>query len=238
MRSPKKRKLRLLLNAVSIVLLIVHVLVQKLLDALPNILLKIFYLFGGDQAFVDGFGNLYKVDSKWLNSEIATLEKLFERIITDGSMHGNLSVPSMASQMPHLSHTQMTSRKVAHFFETPITSIMLPTTILSVFLLMTMTMFLIFHLVFQGLMFMSALLSTHSDGTISNSPVMMAGIMFLLLIENVLPWMVFATGVYLSLTIGGSVWCLFSCSTYILWIGLRALRTLVFTRFQDGRAVF
>jgi hypothetical protein len=196
------------LHAISIVILTVHMLVQKVLDMLPSILLNLFLTLGGDSSFLEA--NNIDTKSMWLNSEIATLEK----ILTDG-----------------ISDAVGESSSLPTFMDRPLTSIMLPTTILSVFLLMTMTMFLIFHVIFQGFMLISSW--SNSDGSVSNSPIIMAGVMFLLLMENVLPWIFFATGFYLSFSIGGTTWCLFSASTYLLWFALRGLRTLVFTRFQD-----
>lgn len=200
------------LHAISIVILTVHMLVQKVLDMLPSILLNLFLTLGGDSSFLEA--NNIDTKSMWLNSEIATLETIFEKILTDG-----------------ISDAVGESSSLPTFMDRPLTSIMLPTTILSVFLLMTMTMFLIFHVIFQGFMLISSW--SNSDGSVSNSPIIMAGVMFLLLMENVLPWIFFATGFYLSFSIGGTTWCLFSASTYLLWFALRGLRTLVFTRFQD-----
>lgn len=206
------------LHAISIVILTVHMIVQKILDVLPSMLLSLFHALGGDSAFLEA--NNIEIMSMWLNSEIAPFEKILEKIITDGISVGG-GDPS--------------SDKVLMFMETPLTTIMLPTTIISVFLLMTVTTFLIFHVVFQGFMLISSW--SNPDGSISNSPIMMAGIMFLLLLENVLPWIFFATGFYLSFAIGGMIWFLFTASTYLLWLVLKGLKTLVSRRFQNGRMV-
>lgn len=147
------------LHAISIVILTVHMLVQKVLDLLPSILLNLFLTLGGDSSFLEA--NNIDTKSEWLNSEIATLEKIFEKILTDG-----------------ISVTGGESSSLPTFMETPLTSIMLPTTILSVFLLMTMTMFLIFHVIFQGFMLISSW--SNSDGSVSNSPLFMSGLIFLL----------------------------------------------------------
>eukprot|EP00979_Chaetoceros_neogracilis_P017970 scaffold10546_cov266-Chaetoceros_neogracile.AAC.8 len=209
------------LHAISIVILTVHMLVQKVLDTLPNMLLRLFYALGGDTSFLEA--NNIEIKSMWLNTEFAALEQILEKIITDGlSVAAGGGYPS--------------SEQVLTFMDTPLTTIMLPTTIISVFLLMTVTTFLIFHVAFQGFMLVSSW--GNPDGSVSNSPIIMACIMFLLLLENVLPWIFFATGFYLSFSIGGMVWFFFLASTYLLWLVLKGLRSLVFQRFQDGRIVF
>ena len=222
------------LHIMSTALLSIHFLVTKLLEFLPFMLIKIFNLLGDQTIYIDDIFsqlNIYKShDSKWLTAEIETLEKIFEEIVMDGVGSG--------TGFGHLSgrskHPSVSTEKMITFFETPITSIMLPTTILSVFLLMTMTMFLVFHILFQGFIHMTSLMTENSSGGLSNSPTVMAAIMFLLILENVLPWILFATGLYLSFSIGGLMWCAFTATTFIVYIALRGVRTLVYTRFQDG----
>lgn len=224
------------LHAVSIVLLFIHMLLKKSLDILPSLLIKLFLFIGGEETFEINHAAPVKMStsiysSKW-NTDILKLEMIFEQILT----RGLLSEKFLAR-----SHNFSSSNNIkwTTFMDTPLTALMLPTTILSIFLLITMTMFLAFHVIFQCCMFFSSWSNGHnSSGSTSSSPVFMAGIMFLLLLENILPWAFFASGFYLSFQIGGVVWLLFTVSTYILWISLRCLRSFVFSRFQDGRDLF
>ena len=146
---------------------------------------------------------------------------------------------------------------VTHMLKTPITSIMIPTTLLSVFLLMTMTLFLLFHVMFQIFVYVANRFFSHHNGNGDNnginggnggttgggmmnnhydyasSPIIMGGIIILLILESVLPWISFALGFYLSFSIGGVTWCIFTASTYLVWFGLRGLRSVVMASMQN-----
>ena len=146
-------------------------------------------------------------------------EQIIFEIILDGlgqsqsqgrSASGIAGTPARYRDMLMDNETAML--KMPSFTETQqLTSLILPLTVLSLFLLMTMTMFLIFHMTFQGILYISSLslssVSSDSDSnngngngnwSLSNSPLTMAIIMLLLLLENVLPWIFFGTGLYFA----------------------------------------
>jgi hypothetical protein len=202
------------LHAVTIVLLCVHFFVMKLQQELPNVIIRMLQ-------WAEERGQSTDSTWPWLTSEIEALDKLFFEIILDGlgqsqsqgrSASGIAGTPARYRDMLMDNETAML--KMPSFTETQqLTSLILPLTVLSLFLLMTMTMFLIFHMTFQGILYISSLslssVSSDSDSnngngngngnwSLSNSPLTMAIIMLLLLLENVLPWIFFGTGLYFA----------------------------------------
>jgi hypothetical protein len=203
--------------------------------------------------------------------------------------------------------------------EKPIISIMIPTTILSIFLLLTMTIFLCIHITFQAFLYLSTYFSdsrrprtrdrtrdrtrgrsrsrssrflrsrpwsrngtgshtniatmnstsndngnennnndndndddnqnneyendhdlNHDHGhihdiggvSLSSSPFVLWGILSILILETVLPWICLSVGIYLSFSVGGFAWVLFITSMYLLWMGLIYLRNRIYIGFQ------
>ena len=87
-------------------------------------------------------------------------------------------------------------------------------TMLSLFVLAIMTVYLAFLITFQGIMYVSSLISSNS---ISNSPVQcMIMLSFLPVLDYVLPWIFFGTGLYFAFSKTGFVWFMFSVSTMLV----------------------
>ena len=208
-----------------------------------------------------------------------TLDRIFYEILMLGirfkemapASQSSTSQPSASASVPN--NMEAT---IQLFDSTPLASLILPSTILSLFLILTMVIFLIFHVAFQGLFYVTTHYSNyinnnnnnnninnngnnnHNNGnrddngngngngnhnntdnnslsvTLSNSPLAMAAIVLFLVLENALPWLFFASGVYLSLSVGGMLWCVLMVGSCILLALFKILRTVVFTQLQDG----
>ena len=242
----------------SIVLLSVHFLVDKIQRELPTLVIRFLQWLEKTEHEVDsdlksGFasgsamgvsGTMENVSASasrnnWLTAEMEALDKLLVEIILFGlgqekgwDMHANANY-HMARGM-HISETQQ-----------QLTQIIVPVTMMSLFLLMIMTIFLVIHLSFQAILYFFSApvlpatslhhdLTAGPDGgnhdslsrsispsmstspTISNSPIAMAIIMLLILLENVLPWIFFGAGAYFAFCMSGIVWCMVSVSTCLI----------------------
>ena len=200
-----------------------------------------------------------------------TLDRIFYEILMLGirfkemapASQSSTSQPSASASVPN--NMEAT---IQLFDSTPLASLILPSTILSLFLILTMVIFLIFHVAFQGLFYVTTHYSNYINNnnnnnngnndnnngnrddngngnhnntdnnslsvTLSNSPLAMAAIVLFLVLENALPWLFFASGVYLSLSVGGMLWCVLMVGSCILLALFKILRTVVFTQLQDG----
>lgn len=213
------------LYTISIVLLCCHQMLQVLWRKLPHLLLNVFIYLGVDKTYIDIYtmelmsrqtttsstdliGNTTTTFS-WALADLEALDRIIQSILHDIYIHMNSSVQNFQQ-----------ANKVAAFFHVPITAIMIPTTILSFFLLLTMTSYLIFHLLFHSVLH----LTRSEDGFMSHSPVVMACITLILLMEYLLPWIFFCTGLNLSIYVGGSNWGYFTTLMYFAWMGLRLFR--------------
>lgn len=211
------------LYTISIVLLCCHQMLQLLWRKLPLLLLNIFIYLGVDKSYID----IYTMELmsrqtsttdligtttttfSWALADLEALDRIVQSILHDVYIHMNSSVQNFQQ-----------ANKVAAFFHVPITAIMIPTTILSFFLLLTITTYLIFHLLFHSVIH----LTRSEDGFMSHSPVVMACITLILLMEYLLPWIFFCTGLNLSIYVGGSNWGYFTTLMYFAWMGLRLFR--------------
>ncbi len=283
------------LYTVSIVLLCVHIFVQKLLDYLPYLLTRGYLLLmGEDASSISAASSIQKIDlrefvhtdSKWIESEIEAMERILEQILNSGaqsmgmdinmnkhthvsSTFGDTGTILDASAATDTSSLPMKLMSVSsHIFETPITSIMLPTTILSIFLLMTMTLFLMFHIAFQAILYVSYFRPNDSNGNDGRdlhrhrhpstvldgyngfgsgilgvtlggtgfSPHSIALFLFitLLILDNLIPWIAFGMGIYLSFSVGGMTWFIFTAATYLICFCLRRCRSRILDWVQDN----
>eukprot|EP00555_Chaetoceros_dichaeta_P003834 CAMPEP_0198251608 /NCGR_PEP_ID=MMETSP1447-20131203/2388_1 /TAXON_ID=420782 /ORGANISM="Chaetoceros dichaeta, Strain CCMP1751" /LENGTH=313 /DNA_ID=CAMNT_0043936681 /DNA_START=270 /DNA_END=1208 /DNA_ORIENTATION=- len=154
------------LYTVSIILLSIHSMLQKFFEYLPHLLRSIVYYIGGEEILQELHSRTYSTSK--LPPEVAFLEKLLEGFLGhhDSVNVGNFlavaspgahSVASAVSAHSGFGGEEGTAAvAMVKLLETPIVSIMLPTAILSVFLLLTMSMFLCMHVVFQILMGLSS----------------------------------------------------------------------------------
>ncbi len=137
---------------------------------------------------------------------------------------------------------------VHDYVKKPILSIMIPTTILSIFLVITTTIFLMIHISFQSFVYISSRISSdninnngrngqhnHNNeriGDMHSSPLVVWGIIAILMLETILPWICLSFGVYLSFSVGGFAWSIFVSTLYLTSVGLRYLRNRVYIGFQ------
>ena len=224
------------LYTVSIVLLCCHQMLQLLWRKMPLLLIKIFIYLGVDKNYLDIYiAELLSRQTtaatttspsiassiltgtrtnniSWTFADLEALDRIVQSILHDFYIHMNASIQNFQQ-----------ANKVAAFFNVPITAIMIPTTILSFFLLLTMTTYLIFHLLFQIIIH----LTRNEDGFMSHSPIVMASITLILIMEYLLPWIFFCTGLNLSIYAGGSNWGYFTTLMYFGWIGMRLFQSML-----------
>lgn len=220
------------LYTISIVLLCCHQMLQLLWRKIPFLLLNIFVYLGVDKSYIDIYitelmsrqtistinnitGTTTTTDISWALADLEALDRIIHSILYDLYIHMNSSIQNFQQ-----------ANKVAAFLNVPITAIMIPTTILSFFLLLTMTAYLVFHLLFQCIVHFTR----SEDGFTSRSPVVMASITLILIMEYLLPWIFFCTGLNLSIYAGGSNWGYFTTLIYFAWMGSRLVRPIVFGR--------
>ena len=238
------------LYALSIVLLSAHMTVQKVVELVPYALWRIFLWIGGDKITKGGndieLESLLKIRDQMgggFAGDVKILERILEFVLLSDSTtqfesasifsRADPLVEELARVFESSSYANVgsSSGSVLHFLEAPVLSIMLPTTIMSIFLLITMTIFLLMHMLFQIFLYLSGSLSQSSP--FSSGTFYMWGIMCILTLEAVVPWLCFGIGVYVSVAVGGTTWCIFLVGTILLWSGLRALRMGVYRRIQD-----
>lgn len=200
------------LYAITIVLLCVHFFTTKISEELPRIIL--WMVQWAELRSKDAASN--GTQSNWLTSEVEALDKIFFQIIRDGMGtghhgEGGSGYAGRSRGLDGGNDRWLSLPETQH-----LTSLIVPLTILSLFLLMTMTMFLVFHITFQTVLYVASAFSNDSNWSISNSPVAMAVVMLLLLLENILPWVFFGTGLYFAFSIRGLLWCIFSVSTCMM----------------------
>jgi hypothetical protein len=219
------------LYTISIVLLCCHQMLQLLWRKIPLLMIRIFVYLGVDKSYLDIYiaellsrqttspstassilTGIPTSNISWTFSDLETLDRIVQSILHDFYIHMNASIQNFQQ-----------ANKVAAFFNVPITAIMIPTTILSFFLLLTMTTYLIFHLLFQIIIH----LTRSEDGFMSHSPVVMASITLILIMEYLLPWIFFCTGLNLSIYAGGSNWGYFTTLMYFGWIGMRLFQSML-----------
>lgn len=217
------------LYTVSIILLSIHSMLQKLFEYLPRVLRSIVYYIGVEDIMQEFNAQNYPTSKP--SPEVSILEQMLEGFMGrhDSAGFGDLlavvspgvySVGQVARTIasstvsPHsgLGLEEDTAAVAVRILERPIVSIMLPTAILSIFLLLTMSMFLFMHVVFQILMGVSSYITGASrTSTLSGflSSFIVWGILGMLLLETILPVICLSIGIYLSFSVGGIVWSSF-----------------------------
>ena len=240
------------LYALSIVLLSAHMTVQKVVESVPYALWRIFLWVGGDK--LNRGGNEICLDSLLsireemgggFAGDVKILEQILDFVLLSGSNRRFESSPVLSQENTWTELSTNTfhstdvddgsvSTQALKFLEAPILSIMLPTTIMSIFLLITMSIFLLVHILFQIFLYVSGSLSQSSP--FSSGTFYLWGMICILMLEAVVPWLCFGIGVYVSVVVGGTVWCIFLIGTILLWCGLRALRNGVYRRIQDANS--
>lgn len=252
------------LYALSIVLLSAHMTVQKVVDLVPYALWRIFLWIGGDKIAQGGGSDNGDLELESLlrirdqmgggfAGDVKILERILEFVLlSDSSKAARFDSASFFSRTDPLveeltrafgsssssSYSEVgagtSSGSALHFLEAPVLSIMLPTTIMSIFLLITMSIFLLVHMLFQLFLYVSGSLSQTSP--FSSGSFYLWGMMCILMLEAVVPWLCFGIGVYVSIAVGGTVWCVFLVGTILLWTGLRTLRNGVYRRIQNANS--
>jgi len=245
------------LYTVSIILLSIHSMLQKFFEYLPHLLRSIFYYIGGEEILEELHARTYSTSKL---PEVAFLEKMLEGFMGHHEAVNVGNFLSVASPGAHVvgkvARTVATSATPAHsglgggeegttavaivkLLETPIVSIMLPTAILSVFLLLTMSMFLCMHVVFQILMGLSSYITGASRASsISGllSSFIIWGILGMLLLETILPVICLSIGIYLSFSVGGVVWSSFLAIVCFVGLFLKYSRRAISRGLQDARS--
>jgi hypothetical protein len=212
------------LYTLSIVLLCCHQMLQLFWRKIPFLLLNIFVYLGVDKSYIDiyitelmsrqtsstiNITGTTTTDISWALSDLEALDRIIHSILYDLYIHMNSSIQNFQQ-----------ANKVAAFMNVPITAIIIPISILSFFLLLTLTTYLVFHLLFQVIIHFTR----SEDGFMSRSPVVMASITLILIMEYLLPWIFFCTGLNLSIYAGGSNWGYFTTLIYFAWMGSRLFR--------------
>jgi len=242
------------LYTVSIILLSIHSMLQKMFEYLPYLLRSIIDYIGVEDILRELNAPNYSTPKP--SPEVSTLEKMMEGFMGrhDSAGLGNLlsvvspgaySVGQLArtvasstiSTHSGLGGEEGTAAGVVRLLETPIVSIMLPTAILSVFLLLTMSMFLCMHVVFQILMvFSSYIAGTSRTSSLSGflSSFIVWGILGMLLLETILPVICLSIGIYLSFSVGGVVWSSFVGIVCFIGFFLKYSRRAIYQGLQHA----
>lgn len=224
------------LYTVSVILLSIHLILQKLFECLPRVLQTIVYYVGVEDIMQELNARNYSTSK--LSPEVAFIEKMMEGFVSPNTV-GKLAtvVSSTISTQSETEKEGTAALSIVKLLETPIVSIMLPTAILSVFLLLTMSLFLCMHVVFQFLMGISSYMTGSSrPSTFSGffSSFIVWGILGMLLLETILPVICLSIGIYLSFSIGGVMWSSFigiACCTAIFF---KYSRRAIYQGLQDA----
>mmetsp|Transcript_1768 Transcript_1768/g.2554 ORF Transcript_1768/g.2554 Transcript_1768/m.2554 type:complete len:442 (-) Transcript_1768:111-1436(-) len=175
------------LHIISIILLSLHRIISKIMEYIPHLWIAIFRFVGFEnipkelQNLVEeqyGFrhspiligSNIITLetvpDSDTKMSEIAIFKRILE--ITIGQIMLSPKSSDLDNHEQRYNHPQG-SKTLFEFFEKWIVSIMIPTTILSIFLLITMTVFLLLHIIFQAFLYILSYLATSNNNMNSNA---------------------------------------------------------------------
>lgn len=233
------------LYIISISLLCIHQIVEKVIECMPHVWFMAFDLIGHGN-LPERLQNLTPASTMHM-TKIDILEEIMESWIEESFANSKISSSSSITTDDHES-------LLAHV-KKPLLSIMIPTTILSIFIVLTTTTFLFLHMTFQAILYTSSrFLSNESDGnndqidggrggrstttsflSSPSSPLVLWGVLSILILETVLPWMCLCFGLYLSISVGGLTWCFFIFSiVFISTTVLRYLRTRIYVGFQEG----
>ena len=233
------------LYIISISLLCIHQIVQKIIEYMPHVWFMVFDLIGHAN-LPERLQNLTPSSSIHM-TEIDILEEIMESLID----HTFANSKTSSSIIVNDDHDSLLAQ-----FKKPLLSIMIPTTILSIFIVITTTTFLLLHMTFQAAFYACNRYfsnenennndnDTELDGGMrstttsflssTSSPILLWGILSILILETVLPWICLCFGLYLSISVGGLTWCIFISSMILISTAvLRYLRSRVYIGFQEG----
>ncbi len=178
------------LHIISIILLCVHQVISKIIKCIPHFWLAVFNFVGYDNIPPElqslmreqygfrytypGGNNMHIVPSPYMQlpdtkmSEIAIFKRILEITVGQIMLAPKSEVPYEYQQQGSGSNSNASAgSSLLALLEKPIVSIMIPTTILSIFLLITMTVFLLIHIIFQAFIYISSYFA--NDNYMSNN---------------------------------------------------------------------
>mmetsp|Transcript_1022 Transcript_1022/g.1118 ORF Transcript_1022/g.1118 Transcript_1022/m.1118 type:complete len:347 (-) Transcript_1022:462-1502(-) len=220
---------RKLLHVISIFLLCIHLIVQKMLDTIPHLWIEIFSIIGRENIPQELQNAIFSGKNDTSFTQIEIFKHVLEAML--GLTGKYQQHNSQESHSGSESGSEMNS-----IVDRFMISIFVPTTILSIFLLITMTIFLCIHMVLQIALYMTNYMS--NDRPLENSSTLvLMGFLSIITLETILPWLCLFFGVYITFAVGGYVFILSIIFMYLSWMIISYLRERMYADFQDGTNV-